>query len=122
MVDNNTILVGHSLKYDLNPLRIQHDRIIDSVIMNSDAVYGSQGNPWYWNVGLKTLCEELLGMNIRPHPWKWSGNQTHDGLKDALATREVVLWFLQNEQTFFSWAEKKYMAFRERQERTSPEK
>lgn len=41
-VTDATIPVGHSLKYDLDPLHIQHDKIADSVILTSDAVYGNK--------------------------------------------------------------------------------
>lgn len=112
-VDENTILVGHSLHHDLCPLRIQHDKIVDSAILASDTVFGRQeGKPRYWGLSLQKLCEELVGLRIR----EASSRKTHDGLEDALATREVVLWCMRNETAFKAWADDKLEAFELAQE------
>lgn len=110
-VDENTILIGQSLDRDLAPLRIQHDKIVDSAILASDTVFGSTGKPRYWRLGLQTLCQELVGLEIRGGASPRSVSATHDGREDALATREVVLWCLQNEAAFRAWAIQKREAY-----------
>lgn len=116
-VDENTILVGHSLHHDLHPLRIQHNKIVDSVILASDTVFGcGDGKQRYWGLGLQTLCEELVGLRIREDSSRRNGANTHDGLEDALATRELVLWCIRNEAAFKAWADDKLEAFELAQE------
>lgn len=119
-VDENTILIGHDLRQDLRPLRIHHEKIVDSAILASETVFGGNGAQRYWRLGLKTLCEELVGLKIRERassalpvgPGKRKNwGKTHDGREDALATRELVLWRIQNEAAFHSWADDKRGAF-----------
>lgn len=64
-VDEDTILIGQSLNHDLKPLRIQHDKIVDSAVMASEAVHGRGSKPNYWGLGLRILCEELPKIKIR---------------------------------------------------------
>lgn len=119
-VDENTILIGHDLRQDLRPLRIHHEKIVDSVILASETVFWGDGVQRYWRLGLKTLCEELVGLKIRERAAsalpvgpgrRQNWGKTHDGREDALATRELVLWRIQNEAAFHSWADKKREAF-----------
>lgn len=119
-VDKNTILIGHDLRQDLRPLRIHHEKIVDSAILASETVFGGNGAQRYWRLGLKTLCEELVGLKIRERassalpvgPGKRKNwGKTHDGREDALATRELVLWRIQNKAAFHSWADDKRRAF-----------
>jgi DNA polymerase III epsilon subunit-like protein len=96
-IDDSTILVGHALENELDALRIIHPRIVDSGILARSAV-GIPRIRW----GLKTLCSELLGMDIR----KDKGG-IHDCMEDVMATREVVLFCVRNSQAFHRWAQAK---------------
>ncbi|KAE8353666.1 ribonuclease H-like domain-containing protein [Aspergillus coremiiformis] len=95
-VDAQTILIGHSLNSDLDVLGIYHTRVVDSVIVASEAVFGSFSsfNRLY---SLKTLSEEFLNLQIQPE------NQSHVCLEDTFATRDVVLCFVQNPERLIAW-------------------
>lgn len=92
-IDADTVLIGHSLHNDLNILKILHTRIVDSGILTKNAV----GINRQW--GLKTLCEELMGIRIQTN-----GRKGHDCMEDALAAREVVLWCVRNPSLLADWA------------------
>ncbi|KAL3418105.1 exonuclease [Phlyctema vagabunda] len=104
LIDDDTILVGHALQNDLDVLRMIHGRVVDSAILARDAVSSPslsssssipQGRQW----GLKTLCTDLLGLEIRDNP-----GHVHDCLEDVLATREVVLWCVHHPDSIQKWA------------------
>lgn len=99
-IDNNTIFVGHALEHDLEALRMIHLCVVDSAILSRKAV-GIHRIRW----GLKTLCSELLNLEIRKNK-----GGIHDCLEDVLATREVVLFCTQNKEAFQSWAKAKKIA------------
>ncbi|KAF7588802.1 hypothetical protein BBP40_005195 [Aspergillus hancockii] len=111
-VDANTILIGHSLNNDLDVLGIYHTNIVDSVILASEAVFGST-SIFKRLYGLKTLSEEFLKLHIQPK------NHAHICLEDTFATREVVISFLQNPEGLETWAtgaEAEYAAQQKRRE------
>ncbi|KAI9768887.1 MAG: hypothetical protein M1839_003864 [Geoglossum umbratile] len=91
-VDADTVLIGHSLQNDLDVLRVVHTRVVDSAILARNAAGGRR----QW--GLKSLCDELLGLEIQGYERKG-----HDCLEDTLAAREVVLWCTQNPQALEDW-------------------
>lgn len=97
-MDSQTILVGHSLQFDLAALGIHHDATADSSILARLAV----GRGFKRQFALKTLCKELLNITVQDH-----GKNGHDAVEDALAAREVVLWCLQHEAELKSWGKKK---------------
>lgn len=99
LIDTDTILIGHSMNYDLDVLRMVHTRIVDSAILARNAV----GPYRQW--GLQSLCQELLGIEIRKNE-----GGVHDCMEDVLATREVVLWCTQNQAKLASWAKTKQQA------------
>ncbi|KAK7696826.1 hypothetical protein SLS64_014157 [Diaporthe eres] len=109
-VDQDTVLIGQSLQYDLAALHIRHARVVDSAILASEAVFGTKGKPRYWNLGLKNLCSELLGLNIREGA-PLGVSKVHDGLEDVLATREVVLYWLEQPAAVKTWATGKRSSF-----------
>lgn len=109
-VDQDTVLIGQSLQYDLAALHIRHARVVDSAILASEAVFGTKGKPRYWNLGLKNLCSELLGLNIREGA-PLGVSKVHDGLEDVLATREVVLYWLEQPTAVKTWAKGKRNGF-----------
>ncbi|KAI1420315.1 ribonuclease H-like domain-containing protein [Xylaria sp. FL1777] len=94
--NSKTIFIGHALANDLRVLRIATDRVVDSMMMMSRAVYGDMAKfPRNW--GLKTACDELLGVTVQ----KTSG--PHNPLEDALATREIVLLSVLNPHKLTEW-------------------
>ncbi|KAG9234067.1 ribonuclease H-like domain-containing protein [Amylocarpus encephaloides] len=92
-IDEETIIVGHGLRNDLDVLRIIHPRIVDSAILSGKAV--GVNRTW----GLKQLCSELLGFEIRQ-----SRGGVHDCLEDVRTTREVVLFCTRNADAVKEWA------------------
>ncbi|KAB8222266.1 ribonuclease H-like domain-containing protein [Aspergillus novoparasiticus] len=96
-IDSQTILIGHSLNSDLDVLGIYHSRVVDSVILASEAVFG-YSSAFKRLYGLKTLSEVFLKLQIQ------SDNHPHVCLEDTLATRDVVLSFLRNPEGLEVWA------------------
>jgi DNA polymerase III epsilon subunit-like protein len=92
-IDADTILVGQSLQHDLDVLRMIHIRIVDAGIAAQNAVNSSLHRQW----GLKTLCRELLDIEIQ------GGKKGHDCMEDTLAAREVVSRYIQRPQELASW-------------------
>lgn len=119
-IDSDTILVGQSLHHDLDVLRIIHTNVVDSAILTANALGPGTNRVW----GLKSLCDELLGIEIQN-----KGRQGHDCLEDALAAREVVLWCCRHPQELENWGkvkreeeEKKMEERRKAQEERNREK
>ncbi|KAK1585097.1 exonuclease [Colletotrichum navitas] len=107
--DRETILIGQSVYNDLKVLHASHSRIIDSAIVTAEAVLGKDlkiRKRW----GLMTLCDELLGIQIRK-PSQTGGCGVHDALEDALATREVVLLCAREPDKLRHWANAARKAF-----------
>ncbi|KAK0704495.1 ribonuclease H-like domain-containing protein [Lasiosphaeris hirsuta] len=101
-VDENTVLVGHSLSSDLKTLRVLHTKIVDSAILTAEPVFGKTRKLGKM-AGLEKLCRELLGLRIRGGALA-GGGCAHDSLEDVLAARELVMWCLQNPKPLQSWA------------------
>ncbi|KAE8149230.1 ribonuclease H-like domain-containing protein [Aspergillus avenaceus] len=95
-IDSQTILIGHSLNYDLEVLGIYPLMVVDSAILASEAVFG--GSKFKRLYGLKTLSEEFLQLNIQPD------NRAHNCLEDTLTTRDVVLSYLWEPERWRVWA------------------
>ncbi|KAL4767669.1 hypothetical protein BDW60DRAFT_199478 [Aspergillus nidulans var. acristatus] len=96
-VDKQTILIGHSLHYDLAVLGMVHQRIVDSAILTRDAVAGAKEDcARFW--ALKKLARTFFGLEIQ------TGKDGHDCLEDTFAAREVVLWCLGNPEKLREWA------------------
>jgi len=119
-IDAETVLIGHSLNFDLQALRVVHKKIVDTAILTAETVFG-QGKKIRRMWGLKVLCEDLLGLRIR------SSSGVHDGLEDVLATRELTLWCLRHPRELNTWANKTRRELRQpktgrRTERTSEHK
>ena len=90
-IDAETVLVGHALQHDLSVLRMIHTRVVDSAILTRNAAGPECARTW----ALKTLCKDFLGIDIQNR-----GRKGHDCLEDALATRQLVLWCMQNPKEF----------------------
>ncbi|QYS95439.1 C2H2-type domain-containing protein [Trichoderma simmonsii] len=102
-VDESTILVGQSILFDFEALRLIHMRVMDSAILATEAVFNKTGKKYRkprrrW--GLQELCEKFLGIQIR------NGDGIHSNMEDVLAAREVVLQCLLKPENFKEWADK----------------
>ena len=99
-MNEDTILVGHSLNSDFDVLGMFHLNIVDSAIMTSEAVLlphsPTERLRHMW--GLTTLAKDFLKRDIQ------NGKSGHSALEDAFATRDVVLWCLSNSQQLQVWA------------------
>jgi len=86
-IDKDTIIMGHSLHYDLDQLRLIHQKVIDSSMLIpklKSSKHGVQG-----------LSAELLRKQVQR-----GGRYGHDCLEDTLATRELIIWCLRNPVDF----------------------
>ncbi|PTB62031.1 hypothetical protein BBK36DRAFT_1172876 [Trichoderma citrinoviride] len=88
-IDETTILIGQTVCYDFEALRLVHTRVVDSAMLAAEAVFNNwigkkPGRRW----GLQELCKAFLGIEIRVE------GGIHDNLEDVLAAREVVLQIL----------------------------
>jgi DNA polymerase III epsilon subunit-like protein len=100
-LDKDTVVIGHALQHDLRALNLLHGRIVDTSVVTAEAVFSNFSSktrlPRMW--GLKTLAKELLGIDIQPE-------LAHNPLEDALATREILIWYLRGPECLKAWAEK----------------
>lgn len=80
-----------------------HGRIVDTAILTAEAsrCFGTD-EKIRWTAGLERLCRELAGVGIRADYGERAGR--HDGLEEVLATRELVIWCLENPEELMVWA------------------
>ncbi|KAL6874788.1 hypothetical protein J3F83DRAFT_759527 [Trichoderma novae-zelandiae] len=100
-IDEATILIGQSICYDFEALRLVHTRVVDSAMLAAEAVFKNwagqkPGRRW----GLQELCKSFLGIQIRME------GGIHDNLEDVLAAREVVLQALLKPAELQAWVDK----------------
>lgn len=86
-IDQDTILIGHALHNDFDKLRMAHSRIVDPQILEKLEVESVSSKQVRRPIGLKRLCETLLGRKVQESPFG------HDCVEDAFAPREVLLWW-----------------------------
>ena len=92
-IDDDTILIGHTLNHDFDALRIMHYRIIDlHIMLREESTRNAIG------LGLQTITKRFLNKDIQNH-----GKLGHDSLEDALATREVLIWCFTKPQELRAW-------------------
>ncbi|KAG9950845.1 hypothetical protein KCU85_g3210, partial [Aureobasidium melanogenum] len=96
-MNSNTILVGHALHNDLNVLKIAHDRCVDSEILAKVAIDRASHNN---GVGLKKLCDTLLGLSVQRTTF-------HSCLEDTFAAREAVIYMVSHPEELSVWAQAK---------------
>lgn len=99
-IDENTVLVGQSLNFDLNVLGVSHATVVDSMILTHEAVFGGKKGFKRW--GLQELCRDILGLKIRQSQNRFG----HDSLEDCFAARELVLHCIRSPRLLTSWAGK----------------
>ncbi|CAG8034748.1 unnamed protein product, partial [Penicillium nalgiovense] len=92
LMDDSTVLVGHSFQFDLELLGMSHAKVVDSAILTAETVYPSipSTKPLTRNWGLKILAKDFLGLNIQ------TSDCGHNALEDAYAARDVVIWCIRN--------------------------
>ncbi|KAL2011457.1 hypothetical protein VTN00DRAFT_4175 [Thermoascus crustaceus] len=93
-IDEDTVLVGHSLNNDLGALKTIHHRVVDSAILTRKAVSSDANGSWR----LRYLCRKLLGKMIQ------NDASGHDCLEDTFAAREVILFCLLHPERLGDWA------------------
>ncbi|KAJ5628482.1 ExonucleaseRNase T/DNA polymerase III [Penicillium lividum] len=100
-MDDSTVLVGHSLNYDLEVLGMSHAKVVDSAILVSETVYPSiiSTTPLPRQWALKTLAQDFLSLAIQ------NSNFGHSALEDTYAARDVVIWCIMNPEELKLWAE-----------------
>lgn len=117
-MDDSTILVGHSLNYDLEVLGICHERIVDTAVLTSEAVFPATAStkplPRMWS--LKTLAKDLLDVEIQ------NPDRGHSALEDAYAARDLAIWCIRNPEELKSWAENARCREEERKRAKRPQK
>lgn len=79
MINEQTILIGHSFDSDLKVLRLIHHRVIDTA-----ALYPHPTSLPYKH-SLKKLAKEILNLDIQ------EGSEGHDSVQDALAAMLLVI-------------------------------
>ncbi|KAI5262650.1 hypothetical protein E4T47_09216 [Aureobasidium subglaciale] len=101
-MDQDTILVGHALKHDLNVLKIVHSRCVDSELLAKAAI----DRPGQGGTALKKVCESLLGLGVQTLA-------THSCLEDSFAAREAVIYMVSHPEALSKWAKAKQEVFDE---------
>ncbi|GLA62017.1 hypothetical protein AtubIFM54640_002553 [Aspergillus tubingensis] len=85
-VDQNTILVGQSLNFDLDVLGIVHDRVVDTYLLMKGERRGR-------SCRLRDIVRDCCGVKIQKGEEVQEG---HDCAEDCYAAREVALWAVEN--------------------------
>ncbi|XRM42605.1 hypothetical protein ABZX51_005814 [Aspergillus tubingensis] len=100
-IDSDTVLIGHDIKNDLNCLGMIHSKIVDSTILTAEAVFRprweTQRFRRTWS--LKTLSRVFLDRSIQ------DGSKGHSALQDAVATKDIVIFCLEQPEYLKKWAE-----------------
>lgn len=92
-IDSNTIVVVHGGSNDFTSLRWIHpaSRTIDTCVLET---YDYQVRENRWKKSLKEVCKRRCGILVQDAKLENGRLAGHDSLEDALATREVVCWWL----------------------------
>lgn len=100
-IDSDTVLIGHDIKNDLNCLGMIHSKIVDSTILTAEAVFRprweTQRFRRTWS--LKTLSRVFLDRSIQ------DGSKGHSALQDAVATKDIIIFCLEQPEYLKKWAE-----------------
>lgn len=79
LLSRGTILVGHSLNNDLQALKLDHARVIDT-----SYIFRYTDDPFYRKPSLNNLCKSVLGYEVRKN------DAPHNCLDDACAAMKLV--------------------------------
>ncbi|KAL5115983.1 hypothetical protein ACEQ8H_006100 [Pleosporales sp. CAS-2024a] len=91
-IDQETILVGHNLRSNLDALRMVHGRAVDIAKVAEKAANGPLSRP---QLRLESLCSEFLGVTLKD-----DADYGRDTLVNAFAARELGLWIIKNKEGF----------------------
>ncbi|KAJ5993470.1 ribonuclease H-like protein [Penicillium sp. IBT 35674x] len=100
-IDEDTVVVGHSLNLDLEALGIRHTKVVNSAIVAAEAVSQPLSPTTSGNRirGLRTLVKGLLAMDIEV------SKSRHGALEGAYLARDVDIWCIRNPEELKMWAE-----------------
>jgi hypothetical protein len=98
-VDNETIIVGHNLRSDLDALRMIHGRAVDIAKIVEKAAQGPLSKA---QLALDGLCRDYATIKLRSDP-----EYGRDSLMNAFAVREFGLWAIKNNDKLVSVARQK---------------
>ncbi|KAH6618531.1 hypothetical protein C7974DRAFT_440828 [Boeremia exigua] len=99
-VDQETIIVGHNLRSELDALRVIHGRAVDIVKVVEKAAKGPLSKA---QVSLDSWCRDVANVaNLKTDPVFG-----RDCVMNAFAVREIGLWSIKNRETFEKVAKKK---------------
>lgn len=100
-VNQDTILVGHSLQQKLCALRVIHTNVVDTAILTSEAVFGRSAAHFSRTWSLATLREDFFSLGLEKRAERPA---TRGGLEKAMTAREVAWWCLRNPTALEAWA------------------
>lgn len=92
-VDSSTIVIVHGGSNDFTTLRWLHpaSRIVDTCVLET---WDHEVREQRWKRGLKDVCQRRCGIMVQNAKLGDGRAAGHDSLEDALATREIVCWWL----------------------------
>lgn len=99
-IDNDTIIVGHNLRSELDALRIMHGRAVDVVKVIEKAADGPLSKA---QVSLDSWCRDVADVTTLPTDPTFG----RDCVLDAFAAREIGLWAIKNREKFEKVAKQK---------------
>lgn len=100
-VDEETIIVGHNLRSELDALRVIHGRAVDIVKVVEKAAQGPLSKA---QVSLDSWCRDVANVATLKRDDKLFGR---DCIMGAFAVREIGLWVLKNRENFEKVAKQK---------------
>lgn len=99
-IDNETIIVGHNLRSELDALRIVHGRAVDIAKVVEKAAEGPLSKV---QVSLDSWCRDVANVaRLKTDPVFG-----RDCVVNAFAVREIALWSIKNRDTFEKVAKQK---------------
>lgn len=99
-VDRDTILVGFAMENDFEMLGVSHWRVFDTQLAVREAeLKASRVLPKRWS--LQSLSSQFFGRLVQQSSWG------HNCLEDAFAARELMLWWVkeENEDQVEEWVQ-----------------
>lgn len=101
LVDEDTVIVGHFLNFDLEALGICHTKVVDSAILAAEAISQpispTTSIDRMWD--LKALVKDFLTLRVE------AGQSRHGALEGAYSVRDFVIWCIRNPEQLKMWAE-----------------
>jgi hypothetical protein len=92
VIDDQTIILGHNLRSDLDSLRMIHGRAVDIAKL---AEFRANGPLSKSQLALDSLCRNYPAVSLKSDP-----EYGRDVLMNAFAIREMGLWVIKNKEKF----------------------